>query len=185
MALGKEFIVGELRAALAAERIVVESERALAQRTGDPRLRELLESMVSGDEGHLASYERVLASMGARPDASPLPAASPITTLGTAARDGTSELESLNTQLLLKQRTVLAGEVFRAIAKGLGQPKFMKPLGAALREDKEHAKELRKLLIRRARALAIGDADTVETAREAEVMAPGPSRDGDSTAGRR
>lgn len=156
MAQGKEFVVQELSDALAVEKAIVENERTLAKAVKDAQLKEALEQMATEDEGHVANFERVLESLGAKPVKVEPDDRKMVNALKKVAQDGEEEIERLSAHSLLKHKAVETGEVFHALAAQLGKPKSMQPLDVNLREDKQHAKQLSALSLQLAQEQATG-----------------------------
>ncbi len=156
MAQGKEFVVQELSDALAVEKAIVENERTLAKAVKDAQLKEALEQMATEDEGHVANFERVLESLGAKPMKVEPDDRKMVNALKKVAQDGEEEIERLSAHSLLKHKAVETGEIFHALAAQLGKPKSMQPLDVNLREDKQHAKQLSALSLQLAQEQATG-----------------------------
>ncbi len=154
---GMQFVVQELSDALAAEQAIVENERALAGAVGDPELKQALEQMATQDEGHVANYQRVLESLGQKPVRVEPDDRKLVNALKKVAQGGEEELERLSAHSMLKHKAVETGELFHALAGQLGKPKAMKPLDVNLREDKQHAKQLRELCLKLAQEQAVGN----------------------------
>ena len=154
---GMQFVVQELSDALAAEQAIVENERALAGAVGDPELKQALEQMATQDEGHVANYQRVLESLGQKPVRVEPDDRKLVNALKKVAQGGEEELERLSAHSMLKHKAVETGELFHALAGQLGKPKAMKPLDVNLREDKQHAKQLREQCLKLAQEQAVGN----------------------------
>lgn len=162
MPQGMAFVVQELSDALAAERAIVENERALAEAVGDRELKAALEQMASQDEGHVANYERVLEGLGQKPVKVEPDDRKVVTALKKVAQQGEEELERLSAHALLKHKAVETGEIFHALSQQLGKPKAMKPLDVNLREDRGHAKQLKELSLKLAQEQATAGAGLEE-----------------------
>ncbi|MDP9381709.1 MAG: ferritin-like domain-containing protein [Chloroflexota bacterium] len=172
MATGKEFVIQELSDALAVEKAIVENERALAEAVKDTELKQALEEMANEDEGHVANFERVLESLG-----SPKPVKvepddrTVLNALRKVAQRGEEETERLSAHGLLKHKAVEAGEIFHELSQQLGKPKSMQPLEVNLREDRQHAKQLRELTLRIAQERATSGSGLKELQETVEAQA--------------
>lgn len=156
MPQGKEFVVQELSDALAVEKAIVENERTLAGEVKNADLKQALEEMATQDEGHVANFERVLESLGAKPMKVEPDDRKVLNALKKVAQNGEEVVERLSAHTLLKHKAVDTGEIFHALSEQLGKPKAMKPLDVNLREDKAHAKQLKELGLQLAQEQATG-----------------------------